>query len=67
MTITTKYLRGGDFLLHIAPFIGIDANTVQKVIIEASYDDIVHVYVKLLGTDRLLEVKMDNASLEVLT
>ena len=61
-----KILRGGELLVHLAPLCGVDVRLVQKIVIVADMNDVARVYVKLIGSEALLDVKFEEAEITVL-
>lgn len=53
------YLTGPKFIEHIAPMIGVESDSVRRVIIDAAIGSIVLVYVELIGDTRLYNISAD--------
>ena len=50
---------GSKFLEVICPAIGVEPELVKRVIIDAPFDDIVQVYVEMIGSSKLLNIDFD--------
>lgn len=64
--MTKNVIKGRDFITKIAPLVGVEPDRIQKIVIEATYNGLILVYIRLLGDERLLGVDMTDVELKVI-
>ena len=61
-----NYITGEQLIDSVCKGIDIEPRLVQKIVIEASLDSVVIVYVQMLGTDKLLDVRFTDAAVRII-
>lgn len=61
-----KMIRADGFILKVAKIIEIDSNRIRRIVIDAKFNQIVLVYVEMVGDERMLDIKMDKSEIKIM-
>ena len=51
-----RIITGGALLKALAPVVGFDVSVIRRIVLDVRLDDVIVVYVELLGDSRLVEI-----------